>query len=76
MKELPVDYLSARMLTALRGRRGLNEMDTSADSEIKKMTPVEAVRETAAWEMGDPSWANVFADWMDQVGANPRDFRK
>jgi hypothetical protein len=66
--------LSGDMMECLRGRRDLDEDDTSQDSEIEAMSPVEIVKECAAWRLGDRSWANIFAHWMKAAGAKPNDF--
>ena len=58
----------------LRGRRNLDEDDTSDDSEIEAMPPTKIVRECAAWRLGDPYWANTVAGWMAAAGAKPDDF--
>jgi hypothetical protein len=58
----------------LRGRYGLSENDTSLDDEINKLSPVEMVQETVAWELGDASWANRIAGFMRATGAKPEDF--
>jgi len=61
-------------MESLRQRRGLDEDDASMDDEIKKMPPAEIVRELSAWELGDSSWADTFASWMQEAGAKPEDF--
>uniref|UniRef100_A0A6H1Z7P2 Uncharacterized protein n=1 Tax=viral metagenome TaxID=1070528 RepID=A0A6H1Z7P2_9ZZZZ len=65
--------LSGAMMEALRGRRGLDDDDTSQDDEIRTMSPAEIVRECAAWELGDPYWATIFAGWMQAAGCKVED---
>ena len=62
------------MMVCLRGRRNLDENDTSQDAAIQAMNPVEIVKECGAWRLGDRYWANIFAYWMEAAGANPHDF--
>ena len=62
------------MMRMLRGRCGVAGTDTSKDAAIRKMSPVEVVRECAAWTLGDPYWATRIAEWMKAVGAKPEDF--
>jgi hypothetical protein len=66
--------LTPRMMEMLRGRHGLNLDDTSKDAHFRKMEPVDIVRECTEWKLGDPSWANVIAGWMEAAGAKPQDF--
>ena len=66
--------LPATMMEMLRGRFGLDEDDITKDAEIEKLSPVEIVRECAAWKLGDQHWANVVARWMKAAEANPKDF--
>lgn len=65
---LPKDF---EMLKALRGRRDLDETDTSKDAEIAGMTPEEQVVETCAWYLGDGAWARKIAGWIIHAGATP-----
>lgn len=65
--------LTPSMMMALRGRRGLDENDTSQDDAIRQMSPGRIVRECAAWELGDGAWASRIAAWMVSAGANPKD---
>ena len=65
--------LSGSMMEALRGRRDLDEDDTSQDGEIRAMPPAEIVRECAAWKLGDAYWATIFAEWMRAAGCSPDD---
>ena len=57
-------------MIALRGRRGLEENDTSQDGEIMAMSPENQVQQIVAWEFGDSSWANWFATVVRVTGAN------
>jgi hypothetical protein len=66
--------LTNSMMEALRGRRGLEENDTSLDEEILKMDPVEVVQECSAWYLGDSSWASIIAGWIVASGAKPEHF--
>ena len=61
------------MMVALRGRRGLDEADLTQDQEIKAMDPAHAVRECAAWWLGDPGWASKIAGWIKAAGAKVED---
>ena len=65
--------LSGSMMEALRGGRDLDEGDKSQDGEILAMAPAEIVRECAAWKLGDPYWAVIFAEWMRAAGCKPED---
>lgn len=65
--------LNIRMLTALRGRRGLDENNDSQDEKIFQMKPEEIVRECSRWYLGC-DWATDIAHWMVAVGAKPDNF--
>lgn len=68
---------SHKLMVAMRGRFGLNEDDLSRDGEIVEFigkNPVEAVREFAAWKLGDPYWATLIAQLIKETGANLKDF--
>ena len=60
--------LTESMMEMLRGRRGLDEDDTSQDDGIRAMAPSVIVRECTAWELGDGAWATRIARWMDKAG--------
>lgn len=47
------------ILKMLRGRRGLEQDDKSQDDSIKKMDPMNKLRECLGWKLGDPSWADT-----------------
>ena len=66
--------LTPKMMGMLRQRFGLGEGDSSKDTEILKLTPVEVVQECTAWQLGDPGWADQIAGWMVAAGAKPQDF--
>jgi len=66
--------INLRMLNMLRQRRDLEADDDSQDDKILKMSPVDIVTECTAWMLGDGSWANSIAGWMDSAGAKPEDF--
>ena len=65
MKTLP-----RSMMIALRGRRGLEENDTSQNGEIMAMSPESQVRQVVAWNLGDNAWANWFATVVRETGAD------
>jgi hypothetical protein len=44
----------------LRERIGLENDDTSRDTEIMERLPMDNLRHLCAWEIGDSAWA----DWM------------
>lgn len=67
MKTLP-----RSMMIALRGRRGLEEDDTSQDEKIMAMSPESQVRQIVAWEFGDNTWADWFANVLRETGADIR----
>lgn len=66
--------LSEQTMKKLRGRLGLDTCDTSRDEEIKKIPPVEIVREAVAWTLGNYSWADYVACLMREAGVSPEDF--
>jgi hypothetical protein len=45
------------LMNPLRERLGLEDDDTSRDSEINAREPMENLRELSAWEFGDSGWA-------------------
>ena len=65
--------LSESMMIILRGRRDLDEDDTSQDDEIRAMPGSKIVRDCTAWHLGDPHWATVIAGWMDRAGCTVAD---
>jgi hypothetical protein len=65
--------LSETMMQMLRGRIGLDAIDTSKDAAILKMEPHEVVRECCAWKLGDPAWATQIAYWMRRAGCTVDD---
>jgi len=64
--------LTKSMLIALRGRRGLDENDTSQDALILKMSPAQIVHECTVWYLGDAEWASTIALWMLKAEATPQ----
>ena len=64
------------MMEMLRGRRGLEDDDTSQDEKIKKMSPEKIVKECTAWQLGDSSWATVIAEWMAHAQCSVEDLTK
>lgn len=62
--------LSNHTMNALRGRRGLEDDDTSQDKKIMAMSPEEKVREVVAWELGSDGWANQIASLILETGAS------
>lgn len=56
------------LMKPLRERLGLEENDTSRDDEINSRLPIDNLRELSAWEFGDPSWADWFAQRMESLG--------
>ena len=52
----------------LRQRLGLEEDDQSRDESIQAMSPRERVRMLSGWELGDPTWADVFESWFREQG--------
>lgn len=44
----------------LRERLGVGPDDSSVDAVIDEMTPMDVVREYAAWHLGDGGWAETF----------------
>lgn len=52
----------------LRRRRDLQPSDASRDAELEALSPMDKLRELAAWELGDPSWAGTFMDWAKACG--------
>jgi len=55
-------------LEEMRMRLGLDELDTSRDSEIENMRPMERVRLIAGWVLGDGAWADSFAEYFESQG--------
>lgn len=56
------------IIQKLRMRLGLEHDDTSQDEEIKNYSSLKVVREMAAWELGDPRWADTFLGWLEDAG--------
>lgn len=46
------------ILRTLRKRRGLDETDTSIDTALDQMEPMDKLRECVAWELGSRHWAD------------------
>jgi len=67
--------LTERMMEACRGVLGLETDDTSRDDEIKTWRPKRIVEACSQWELGDPSWARVFALWMTRAGVLVEDMK-
>jgi hypothetical protein len=58
------------MIRELRMRRGLEPDDTSQDHKLRAMTGRQALREFAAWYLGDRNWADEFLDRAETLGAD------
>lgn len=63
------------IMQALRVRCDLQPDDASQDEMLWKMAPASAVRQCAAFYLGDGQWAETVAYWMRATGALPEDFR-
>ncbi len=63
------------MLEVLRKRRNLGRKDHSIDEDLNALSPADAVREMAAWNLVNPQWADKIAGWMMEAGAKPEDFK-
>jgi hypothetical protein len=60
--------MTTQVLKMLRQRHDLEEYDTSIDDELKKMVPLDALRECCAWQIGDPLWATWFISVANGCG--------
>jgi hypothetical protein len=66
MESLTIDDLG--FLKEMRKRLGIEQNDTSLDSEIMQMSPIDRVRLIAGWELGDPQWADTFKEYFESQG--------
>lgn len=56
------------LMRDIRQRLGLDENDTSRDTEIEAMTPEKKLRAVVGWHLGDEQWANDFINWAVALG--------
>ena len=56
------------VMRILRKRQGLKPNDKSMDDQLNQLTPMEALEEIAAWELGYDGWAETFVCWAESVG--------
>lgn len=52
----------------MRQRLGLEPDDASHDAEIMQMAPARRLALLTGWHLGDPSWAQTFIAWAEDVG--------
>lgn len=52
----------------MRQRLGFDEDDTTPDSEIEKMSPMERVRLISGWFQGDGLWADTYKWYFESQG--------
>ena len=55
-------------IAAMRQRLGLEPHDTSKDSQISAMTPMQRLELLCGWHFGDPSWASTVIEWAKDAG--------
>lgn len=53
---------------AIRQRLGLDENDTSRDSYILEMSPMERVRLIVGWYHGSEYWADTYVGYFESQG--------
>jgi hypothetical protein len=63
------------ILRAIRQRLGLDESDDIMDARIEANSPMQRLRDVAAWELGDPVWADRFVTWAKDCGMSIVDSR-
>jgi len=56
---MKINKIPLNILDAVRQNLGAeDEKDTSQDSNIEKMSPIELMECWSAWNLGDKSWAS------------------
>lgn len=66
MEKISIDELG--YVEEMRKRLGLDECDTSRDSEIEEMQPIDRVRLIAGWVLGSAEWADIFKEYFESQG--------
>lgn len=61
---------SDSVMEMLRQRRGLDTDDESQDERLRQYTPMAALEECCAWQLGDYRWADWFTFTMFGCGFN------
>ena len=68
------DFLLEKIEGRLTPMSGPELTTEELEEKISGMTREGLVRLCVAWEIGDPTWANIIAEWMNLLGARQENF--